>query len=43
MCRIADFDSLPPETQALKAGEVKTDTPANVFGHPKSRLPRPIC
>lgn len=25
------FDSLPPETQALKAGEVKTNMPVNVF------------
>ena len=25
------FDSFLPETQALKAGEVKTNTPDNVF------------
>ena len=38
------FDSLPPETQALKAGEVKANTPVNVFlVIPSQDYSRPIC
>ena len=38
------FDSLPPETQALKAGEVKMNTAGNIFLIVLSPdYSRPIC